>query len=278
MEAGCVAGGGELVAKSALAEHFGKLRQKLQVFLGRVFGHQQYEYLPNRFAIWRIKRNRLTRPHERAQRVGESTDPTVWDRDTLAEPCRTEFLACKQAVEYDGSRNLCLVLEQLTDLLEEPFLARRFEVEQDVRFGKQLRDLVQVGSGPAEQSGGRSRSDAARRQMAHDYTLLRRLPAARDGCGYPLNRRHIVAVTVALLFVLEHLAVKLVGKCVDRRVHVRLDAFGMDLLATYMQVGCDLLPELVDREHDVDVDDVVEMAGQSHQFDGYVGADRWRNI
>src|SRR5580693_3148583 len=113
------------VAKRALAEHLGELREQLQMLFGRVLGYQQDEYLPDRLAVGRIKGNGLTRAHERAQRVGEPPDSAVRDRDPLAEASRTEFLARKQAVEHHRAGNLGLVFEQLTDLLEEPFLARR---------------------------------------------------------------------------------------------------------------------------------------------------------
>ena len=128
MEAVGIAGTCELVAKYAFAEHLSELR------------------------------------HECAERETKSPDPAVGDRDALPKTRRAEFLARKQAVEYDRTGNLCLVLKQLTDLFEETFFARRLEVEQNVCFGKQLRDLVQVGSWPEKQSGGRSASDAARRQ------------------------------------------------------------------------------------------------------------------
>ena len=75
-----------------------------------------------------------------------------------------------------------------------------------------------------------------------------------------------MAMAIALLLVLEHLAIELVRKCVDRRVHVRLDAFGVDFLAAHMQIGRYLLPELVDREHDIDVDYMVEVPGQTHEL------------
>lgn len=165
MQARAIGRGRKLVAKRTLAEHLGELRQELQMFFGGVFRNQQDEYLPDRLSVGRIKGNGLARANERAQRAREASDPAVRDRDPLAEAGRTEFLARKQAFEHDRTGNLRLVFEELTDLLEQPLLARRFEVEQNVRFRKQLRDLVQEWvRGPKKQSGGRSGSDAARRQ------------------------------------------------------------------------------------------------------------------
>lgn len=138
-----IAGDGKLVAKYTFTEHLGELRQKLQMLLCRMFRHEQHEYLSDWLAVRRIEGNRLARSHERAQRVVEPPDSTVRNCYPLPKSRRTEFLPRKQAVEYDRAANPCLVLEQLTDLLEEPLFARRFDVEQDVRFGKQLRDLVQ---------------------------------------------------------------------------------------------------------------------------------------
>src|SRR5271168_1018794 len=128
MEAGGIAGDRKLVTEYTFAEHLGELRQELEMLFGRVFRHKQHEYLSDWLAVGRIEGNRLARSDERTQWVGETPDPTMRDRYSLAKSCRTEFLARKQAVEYDRTGNLCLILEQLTDLLEEALLARRFEV------------------------------------------------------------------------------------------------------------------------------------------------------
>ena len=58
----------------------------------------------------------------------------------------------------------------------------------------------------------------------------------------------------------QHLPIELVGERIDRRVHVGLDAFGVDFLAANVEIGGDLLSELVDRQHDVHIDHVVEVA------------------
>ena len=69
------------------------------------------------------------------------------NRDALAEACRAELFPREQAVEYDRARDLRVIFEKLADLLEKPLLARGLEVEQDVRFGKELRDLVHAVGG-----------------------------------------------------------------------------------------------------------------------------------
>src|SRR5208283_626453 len=121
-------------------------------------------------------------------------------------------------------------------------------------------------------------SDAARRQGGADHTLLQRLFPAYHGCGDPFHRRHIVAMTVAFLLVLENLAIELVCERINGGVHVRLDALRVNVLAAHMQISRYLLPELVDRKHDVDVDYMVEVPGQTHQLYGHVVADRGRDL
>src|SRR6266700_585513 len=96
----------------------------------------------------------------------------------------------------------------------------------------------------------------------------------RRGRGGALDGNGSMAVPVALLLVLDHLPVELVGECVDGRVHIRLHAFGVELLAADMQVGRDLLSELVDCKHHVDVDDVIEMACNAFQLVDDVRPDR----
>jgi hypothetical protein len=78
--------------------------------------------------------------------------------------------------------------------------------------------------------------------------------------------------------VLEHLTVELVRKRIDRGVHVGFHALGVDILAADMQVGRDLLPELVDRQHDVHVDDVIEVSRHPHQLVDHVITDRGRDV
>src|SRR5882672_7763205 len=110
--------------------------------------------------------------------------------------------------------------------------------------------LVRTRAARAPKNNRRAESEpkARRRDDAskgRNYTLLRRLPPARDGRGGALDRCGSMTLTVALLLVLEHLAVELVGERVDRRVHVGLDAFGVDVLAAHVHIGRYLLPELV---------------------------------
>ena len=86
-----------------------------------------------------------------------------------------------------------------------------------------------------------------------------------------------MALAVGLFLVPQHLAVQLVGERVDRRVHVGIDALGVDVLAAYMQVGRDLLPELVDGQNDVHVDDMVEMPGHAVELRSHVTANGRRD-
>src|SRR6266571_3937844 len=85
--------------------------------------------------------------------------------------------------------------------------------------------------------------------MAQNYTLLARF-SPRNGRRDALDRYGGVPLPVALLLELEHLAIELVCKRVDRRVHVGLDAFGMDVLAAYVQI---VRHVGADRRRDVEV-------------------------
>ena len=138
---------GEPITKRTLAEHLCELGQELQMFFGRVLGNEQDEDLSDRLAVGRVERDWLPWSHECAQRVREALDASMGNCDALAETGRAEFFSCEQAIENDRARDLRVVFEKLADLLEKPLLARGLEVEQDVRFGKQLRDLVHAIGG-----------------------------------------------------------------------------------------------------------------------------------
>src|ERR1044071_1656220 len=88
--------------------------------------------------------------------------------------------------------------------------------------------------------------------------------------GYLLDGPRLArfrGVLVGLLFlVLEHAAVELVGQQVDGGVHVFLGGIGMDGIAAHMQRGFGLLSELLNRQHAMHVDYVVEMARNPFEF------------
>src|SRR5438552_12375694 len=150
---------GKPVTKRALAEHLRELGQKQQMLFGRVLGNEQDEDLSDRLAVGRVERDWLARPYECAQRVREALDASVGNCDALPETGRAELFSREQAVENDRARDLRVVFEKLADLLEKPLLARGLEIEQDVRFGKELRDLVHAG---AHTSGARPQKDDRR--------------------------------------------------------------------------------------------------------------------
>src|SRR5205814_1439133 len=108
-------------------------------------------------------------------------------------------------------------------------------------------------------------------------TLARTRLAGMDRCNSALDRSRLVPAAVALLLVPQNLAVELVGQRIDRGVHVGLDALGVDLLAADVKVGGDLLPELVDRQHDIDVDHVVEVPRYTLKLGRYVFANGGRD-
>src|SRR6185437_14628254 len=83
--------------------------------------------------------------------------------------------------------------------------------------------------------------------------------AALAACRSVCKRRRLDAVYPALLLVPQHLAVELVGEQVDRRVHIGIDALGVEVLAADVHVGFDDLLQLVDGKHDAHVDHMVEM-------------------
>src|SRR3990172_7735368 len=80
------------------------------------------------------------------------------------------------------------------------------------------------------------------------------------------------------LLVLENLSIELVYQEINGRIHVGVHAFDVNVLAAHVHVGLDFLVELVYGQNDVDVDDVVEMAGYSGKLVGYVRADGWGDV
>jgi len=74
--------------------------------------------------------------------------------------------------------------------------------------------------------------------------------------------------------VLEQLAVEFVGQQVYRGVHVLVYRVGKQVGAANMEIGLGFLLQLVDRECDVRIGDVVKMPRQSVEFARDVVAQR----
>src|SRR5450631_2552197 len=273
----------DLVAKRLLAEHLRQLGKKLQMLLGRLLRHQQDEHLIDRLAVGRVERDRLQRPNECSERARKALDASVRDGDALTQTRRSEPLAREQAVEDDRARDLRVVLEHLADLLEQTLFARGFDVERDIRLGQEIRDVGHRWCERNAAANGKCtivahgwaiapRPTSGTRGEQH-YTLAQACLARRGRFRIVLDRRRLVPVAVALFLMTQYLPVELVGERVDGRVHVFLDAFGMNLLAADVKVGADLLSELVDRKHDVYIDHMVEMACNSLELGGNVFPD-----
>src|SRR3954466_8749559 len=92
----------------------------------------------------------------------------------------------------------------------------------------------------------------------------------KRGASYPL--------VVALVLVAQDLAVELVGEQIDRGVQVRVLAFAVQVLAAHVERHLGLLPQLVDGEDDVGVDQMVEMPRHPLELRMHVGADRRSHI
>src|SRR6185503_7451223 len=75
-----------------------------------------------------------------AERFLEALDPSMRDRDALAEPGRAQLFARKQAIEDHAAADAVVVLEQQSGLLEQALFARRLQVEQHVGGGEELAD------------------------------------------------------------------------------------------------------------------------------------------
>src|SRR5258706_7577533 len=134
---------GERLAQARVAEHLRELREELEVGLRRMLRDEHREHQPHGLAVGRLERDRGRGAYEGAHRLLERLDAPVGNRHAVAQARRAEFLALEQAVEDARPRNRERILEREPDLLEQPLLAARLEVEQDVVERQQARDEVQ---------------------------------------------------------------------------------------------------------------------------------------
>ena len=73
-------------------------------------------------------------------------------------------------------------------------------------------------------------------------------------------------VTAHFFLMLARLLIEFVGEQVDRCIHVVCNGFGVQVGATGMNRGFGLLPDLLDTEHDVGADQVIEVSFDALEF------------
>ena len=127
-------------ASAKRGEALGQFGKDLQVLFGRLLGDQQHEQQGYGLAVGRVEWHRRRQAQKSAACLLEALDAAVRNGDALAESGRSQLLACEEAVEDRSAGNSVVVLEEQAGLLEDPFLAAGFKVEQDVvcrqEFGK----------------------------------------------------------------------------------------------------------------------------------------------
>ena len=101
-----------------------------------------------------------------------------------------------------------------------------------------------------------------------------------------LNRRsdrrlmleRFMGVRVCAALVLDHTSVELVDHRINRGVHVFRICFDKDIFAARVQRDFCTLLQLLNRQDDIDVDDVVEMPKNPFHFRFDIAANCWRDI
>ena len=127
----------QLVAKLFVAEHLGQLAQYPQVQISRAFRHQQYENQTYRQSVRRVERNRFAHSYHNANRIAQTLDASVGNGHTLAESGGAEFFPRKQTVENLAARDILVILEQQSGVLENPLLAADVEIDHHILHWQQ---------------------------------------------------------------------------------------------------------------------------------------------
>src|SRR6185436_15008606 len=167
----------QLLAECLIAEHLREFAQYLQVQIGRPLRHQQHENKVHRLAVGRIERNRLAHTDHRAHGLFQALDAPMWDRNTLSQTGRAQLFAREEAVKDLAARDVLIVFEQKSRVLEHAFFAAHVEVEHHVlgrqQFGDKIHGVLITGN-PRGQSG---RDDGTRAPPRQSSLLSR--PASR---------------------------------------------------------------------------------------------------
>jgi hypothetical protein len=102
------------------------------MLLRRLFRHEQENHQRYWLTVGCIKLNRCCHPDECRNRLFESLDAAVRNRNALTQAGRSKPFARKQAVEYFRMGNALIIFKQQSGLLECAFLARGGQVDQYV--------------------------------------------------------------------------------------------------------------------------------------------------
>ena len=85
-------------------------------------------------------------------------------------------------------------------------------------------------------------------------------------------------VVGGFLLALLHQAVEFIGERIDGGVHVRCGRFGMDIGARHAQRGLRRVPQLLDGQHAMGIDQLVEVTHDAFHLFDHVGAHRFGDL
>ncbi len=120
------------MAQIGVVEHFCDFTQQMQVLLIGMFRHEQGENHLDVLPVGGVERDVSRDPDERAQGVPQPFQAAMGQRETVAESGGSQFFTIEQRVEDLAARNLVVVFEKDSDLLEQAFFAGDVEPQQHV--------------------------------------------------------------------------------------------------------------------------------------------------
>lgn len=137
-----IVAGFQLLAQAAVTEQLGNFGQDFKVFLRGGFRHQQKNQQPYRLFIRCIKANRRFKLENCRHRGFQALDAAVGNGNAMAQTGRSETLAGKKAVGDQGTIEAMKILEQKPGFFKRALLARRFNADEDLGGGQNLRKTV----------------------------------------------------------------------------------------------------------------------------------------
>ncbi len=227
MQRGGIGGGFDLLAQGAIAEQFGDFRQNFKVFLGGRFRHQQEDQQGDRLLVRRVKTDRCVQLENGGHRRFEPLDAAMRNGNAMTEPGRAQTFAGEQTVSDQRAVHPVQVFKQQAGFFESTLFAGRFNADQNLSGGQNLRKTVHRGRQVGKLcTFSRVCTTHAHKKAAWCGRLASKRPIVRPRLTLLLREDLLLSLGRDVVMVLDfgfvprHLAVQLVGQFIDGGIQI----------------------------------------------------------
>ena len=137
-----VSAGLDLFAQHAVTQQLRNFRKDFKMFLCGGFGYQQKNQQIHSLLVRRVETDSRLQLENGSHRGFQALDAAMRNGHAMPEPGGAKTLAREQAVRDQSPIQTMLILEQQSSLFKRALFTRRFNADQDLGGGQNLRKTV----------------------------------------------------------------------------------------------------------------------------------------